>query len=447
MKKSDTGADRGASRGREETTRGIRDRQEARDPGIPLTLKLIAGPDMGRVFEIPQNDRAVRIGREPDNDLVLSDPTASRYHVEIRKRSEGYLLKDLSSTNGTLLDGVRVREVFVDLGACVRIGTTEIKLVRTGAESEGPVESELAGLYGRSEKMREVFRLIRKIAPTSLTTLITGETGTGKELVARAIHKLGSRSEAPFIVFDCSAVPEELMENELYGHERGAFTGALNLKQGVFELGHGGTVFLDEVGELSLQQQPKLLRFLERQEIRRLGSTQTVAIDARIVAATNRYLDELTAAGRFREDLFFRLSVVQIHLPPLRERKDDIPLLLERFLQKGATAGRIKRFSGAALDLMTRYDWPGNVRELRHLVDRAALLTEGETVEASDIASYLRGMGNKTSPDPESLADLEKIAILKALDACGGNKTAAAKRLGIASSTLYEKLKKYEQAE
>ncbi|MBI2839425.1 MAG: sigma 54-interacting transcriptional regulator [Acidobacteria bacterium] len=431
----------GREQSREDTTRNIQGVEGSGREQASTVLRLISGPDAGREFPLLPASPVVRVGREPDNDLVLSDPTASRHHIEILQRPEGHLLRDLSSTNGTLLDGLRVREAFVPPNACVRVGTTDIKFV-SAQHGEEPAP-EFAGLYGQSEKMREVFRLISKVASTPLTALITGETGTGKELVARAIHKLSPRADAPFIVFDCSAVPEELMENELYGHQKGAFTGAMNMKKGIFELADEGTVFLDEVGELSMQQQPKLLRFLERQEVRRLGSTQGLTVDVRVIAATNRYLDEEMQAGRFREDLFYRVSVIQIHLPPLRERPEDVPLLVQHFLQHRLPREHLKQFSGEAMTFLTEYEWPGNVRELRHLVDRAVLLSPGDTIESADLTALLYGASRRPAGDGTLLADLEKTAILRSIQDCGGNKVAAAKRLGISASTLYEKLKRF----
>jgi DNA-binding NtrC family response regulator len=243
--------------------------------------------------------------------------------------------------------------------------------------------------------MREIYAILEKIAPTDTTVIVEGETGTGKEVVARTIHRLSRRREGPFIVFDCGAVPENLIESELFGHEKGSFTGAISTRQGVFEMAHGGTVFLDELGELQLDLQPKLLRVLEQREVKRVGGLKPIRVDVRVVAATNRNLEKEVRAGRFREDLFYRLSVVRLILPSLRERKEDLPLLVQHFLKNGnynrtREGGRkVREISRDALERIIAYDWPGNVRELHNVIERAVSFADTDVVEVRDLPDHV----------------------------------------------------------
>ncbi len=302
------------------------------------------------------------------------------------------------------------------------------------------MEPPLPGFVGASLPMQEVFALIRRIGPSTRAALLTGESGTGKELVARALHAISQRRE--FIAVNCSALPEQLLESELFGHDRGAFTGAERSSMGLFEAAHGGTLFLDEIGELPAALQPKLLRALESGEIRRVGATTAQRVDARVVAASNRDLDAEVAAGRFREDLFWRLNVLHIHLPPLRDRPADIPPLAEHF------AGD-RPIAGDAMALLTAYPWPGNVRELRNAIDRALTLSTGDTVRPDDLPPRILRAGRATtivsdaSRRQVSLRDLEREYILEILRQVGGNKTRAAEILGLDRKTLYRKLDEY----
>ena len=341
----------------------------------------------------------IDLGAAEDNDLVLEDDTVSRYHCRVYQEGNHYLVRDLGSTNGTFVNRVRIREAFLKPGMSITLGTSEI---RFGAYDEKfrivPSErSRFGDLIGRDDKMRSIYAILEKIAPTDATVVIEGETGTGKEVVARSVHQTSRRRSGPFIVFDCGAVPENLIESELFGHEKGAFTGAVSTRQGVFEMAHGGTVFLDELGELALDLQPKLLRVLEQREVKRVGGVKPIKVDVRVVAATNRDLEEEVRAGRFREDLFYRLSVVRIHLPPLRDRKEDIPLLIQRFLKAGRFnqlpdgARRVAQISRPTLDRLMDYDWPGNVRELHNVVERAVSFCETDTIEVRDLPDHLVG--------------------------------------------------------
>ncbi|MBC7105896.1 MAG: sigma-54-dependent Fis family transcriptional regulator [Firmicutes bacterium] len=312
-------------------------------------------------------------------------------------------------------------------------------------------DSRLDTIIGRSPKMQQVYKFIGKVADRNVTVLIQGESGTGKELVARAIHRNSRRWNQPFVKINCATIPEALLESELFGHERGAFTGAVGRKLGKFELAHRGTVFLDEIGELSPATQAKLLRFLQEKEFERVGGTETIRVVVRVLAATNRNLQRMVEEGTFREDLFFRLNVVAISLPPLRERKEDVPLLVEYFLKKYTREfnKEVKAFSPEAMDLLRRYDWPGNVRELENLVERAVVMADGPVVLPGDLPYNLqRTRREEGAVAPrmtlkEIVADVEREVILRALRENDWNRTATAAALGLNRRSLYAKMKEY----
>lgn len=351
----------------------------------------------------------ITIGTNEDNDLVLDDQTVSRRHCRILQRNDRYLVEDLGSTNGTFVDGVRIERAYLEPGSALSIGNTRIDFTPLDEEvAVEPTEDERFGsIVGQSEAMREMFGILDKIAPTSATVVIEGETGTGKEVVARTIHDMGPRSDEDFVVFDCGAVPESLVESELFGHEKGSFTGAVMSRKGLFEVAEGGTIFLDEIGELSPELQPKLLRVLEEEEIRRVGSNEPIPIDVRVVAATNRSLEEEVEAGRFREDLFYRLSVVRLELPPLRERLEDVEPLVSHFLQTREFNldeeghPEVTSVASDALEALADYDWPGNVRELVNVVERACSLTDRGRLELEALPGHISGteaLGMASSP-------------------------------------------------
>lgn len=304
----------------------------------------------------------------------------------------------------------------------------------------------LPGLVGKSPKMASLYHLIRDVAPTDSTVLLLGESGTGKEVVARAIHQESPRHGKPFVVIDCAAYPATLLESEIFGHEKGAFTGALRRKKGRFEQAHGGTVFLDEIGEIPLSAQVKLLRVLQTQQIERLGGEETKNLDVRILAATNQDLVELVKQDRFREDLYYRLKVFPITLPPLRDRINDVPRLARHFLARfnGEHGKDIDDFSDEAMRIMLDYSWPGNVRELENLVERSLILAKGKRIHPWDLPKDMR---DNRPPAPMSLENQEKTALETVLEQCSWNKKKAAKRLGISRTTLYRKIKKHSLAE
>ena len=294
-------------------------------------------------------------------------------------------------------------------------------------------------IVGESGKMKKVFDTIKKVAPTDITVLVEGETGTGKELVAKAIHTLSPRREHAFVPVNCAAIPKELIESELFGHEKGAFTGATNAREGKFQLAHGGTIFLDEIGDMSLDLQAKVLRILEDKELQRVGGSKSIPVDVRIIAATNKDLAEAVEKGTFREDLYYRLNVVAVKLPPLRDRKKDIMPLAEYFV-----AGRVKKISSKARRLLESYGWPGNIRELRNCVDRAVVLGDGKVIQPEDLPYTFR-KGGQVIPAPlEKLDHMEEDHIVRVLRYTDWNKSEAAKILGITRQTLDNKIKKYK---
>ena len=315
-------------------------------------------------------------------------------------------------------------------------------------------DGKFPDLVGRSDKISSVLRSLEKIAVTDTTVFIAGESGTGKELVARAIHRLSRRASGPFIKVNCGAITETLLESELFGHEKGAFTGAIKQKLGRFELADGGTLFLDEVGDVPPSMQVKLLRALQEQEFERVGGETPVKVNVRVVSATNKNLDDEVASGRFRADLFYRLHVVPVKLPPLRERKDDIPLLVQHFIDKlGPKINpRVRAASDATLGRIMAYAWPGNVRELENAIEQALVFAEGTEIGVGALPAFLQGDGDRDGDQlnvprelslPEILDDLERQLILKAYQKAGGVKTETARLLGVKTSALYYKLEKY----
>ena len=303
----------------------------------------------------------------------------------------------------------------------------------------------LENIVGKNHKMQATYDLIEDISQSDSTVLIQGESGTGKELIARAIHVLSPRKERPFVVANCSAYAQTLLESELFGHEKGAFTGAIRRKKGRFELADGGSIFLDEIGEIPPTTQLVLLRVLQEKKFERVGGEDTIKVDVRVIAATNRNLAQDMMGGRFREDLYYRLNVIPVMVPPLRERKDDIPLLVKHFLEVYSTASSkaIRGFSEEVMQIFLDYDWPGNVRELQNVVEHAVILAKGEMITQIDLPHSLKETFPRTYADISSLKDTEKNLILKVLNETDGNKYQAAKRLGITRSTLYGKLRKH----
>ncbi len=379
---------------------GTRIQRDVGPPTVNLRrckLVVIKGPQRGTEFVISSD--VIRVGKAPDNDLPVTDETVSRVHFEIVRDAKGYLLRDLRSTNGTFLDGAEIKEAYIRAGSIIAAGASELKFTPFEERIEIlPSEAdELGEMVGRSRQMREIFGLVERIAHTDATVLIEGETGTGKDMIARTLHQLSRRRDAPFIVVNCGAVAGTLIESELFGHEKGSFTGAVAARQGAFEIANGGTVFLDELGELSLDLQPKLLRVLEQRELRRVGGSKTLKVNLRVIAATRKDLRSEVEKGKFREDLYFRLNVVPIVAPSLRDRRDDIPMLVNHFLTKLTKPGQERPQLGeTAVAALMAHDWPGNVRELRNVMERALAL-------GTDPTSLVAPLGDSpfTAPPPD----------------------------------------------
>jgi DNA-binding NtrC family response regulator len=421
----------------------------------PLVLKkarfvVNKGRDEGREMVLPAP--RVTIGTLPENSLVLTDTTVSRQHAVVEETAKGYLLRDLDSTNGTFLNGVRVREGYLAAGSVIGLGQTEMTFspLEERLENLRSSADRFGALIGSSPPMQEVYGILERVSPTDVTVLLEGETGTGKELAARAVHAASRRAGGPFIVFDCGAVAPNLIESELFGHEKGAFTDAVKARQGAFELADNGTIFLDEIGELSLDLQPKLLRALDQRQTKRVGADKPVSINVRVISATNKDLEKEVKAGRFREDLYYRLSVVRVVMPPLRKRKEDIETIAGHLLAEISVeiSRTISGLSPEAAAALASYSWPGNVRELRNVLGRAAALSDSGRIEPKDL---FLSQGKKTDTleglHGRTLEEIEKAAIHATLKSVNGNKTEAARVLGIAYSTLYEKMKKYRMKE
>lgn len=342
-----------------------------------LGLRVRQGSDPDPVCRLDLSP--LSIGSSSANDLTVRDPLVSRRHCQVTLRDGHYWVHDLASTNGTYLDGQRVAEARLTLGSTLRIGGTELSLVALSKDRASDGESVRFGeMVGRSEPMRQLFAMLHSVADTPLTCLIFGPTGTGKELAAKALHDHSRRRERPFMVVDCGAVGAQFIEAKLFGYQRGAFTGAHEAMPGVFESAKGGTVFLDEIGELPLELQPKLLGVLERREAVRIGSHTPVKLDVRVIAATHRNLPEMVAEGSFRQDLLYRLGELSVRIPPLAERREDIEPLARAIIERESPASRL---SDDALSYLLQEEWPGNVRELRNTLRRAAILAKGGRID------------------------------------------------------------------
>jgi transcriptional regulator with GAF, ATPase, and Fis domain len=441
------------------------DRRPAKRQLRRAKMVVAEGPDKGK--ELVMERERVTVGRSVICDLVLSDKAVSGTHFEIVASEKGFLLRDLDSTNGTYCGDLQVREVWIKPNTVIRVGQSHLRF----EPQKGIVDIELSGkerfheLIGCSVRMREIFATLEKIAATDLTVLVRGETGTGKELVARALHQASRRASQPLVVQDCGAIPKDLIESTLFGHERGAFTGATERHRGSFEQADGGTIFLDELGELDLNLQPKLLRVLENREIKRVGGDRQIPVNVRVVAATNRDLRQMVNEGTFREDLFYRLSVVQIELPPLRDRPEDIPLLVDNFLADVSA----RRFPGenkmltVAPDAMRRmqaYPWPGNIRELKNTVERAGSLADDLELTVRDLMPSSQKTPSPALPGgtaeqfvdeglpfkeaKQRVVDTFEAAYLKALlDKHGHNITRSAQAAGLTRYHLRELAKRF----
>jgi DNA-binding NtrC family response regulator len=409
-----------------------------------LRVQVIDGPDRDRVVEHSGGNLAV--GTSPDNELVLTDPTVSRYHLELRCE-EGVLVKDLGSRNGTFIGDVRVHEALVPVGARLRLGRTVIALLDVGIEATpAPLRTpEIPGLVAASPAMHEIACAVERLAQSNVSVLVQGETGTGKELIARAIHEAGTRGRGPFVVVDAGALPATLIASQLFGHERGAFTGAERRQEGAFELAHGGSIFLDEIGELPLAVQPALLGVLERRSFRRLGGKEDIQVDVRVISATHRDLRSEANQGTFRADLYFRLAVARIEIPPLRDRPEDIEPLVEHFAREITGAPGLP-FSEATMAALRAHRWSGNVRELRNVVESALAMG---TVSLDGLASAAPDTARAGAIVPyraaraEALAAFERRYLRSLIEATGGNASAAARAASMDRPYLLSLLRRH----
>jgi DNA-binding NtrC family response regulator len=436
-----------AARMGDEATRALGSRLPLGPVGR-LSIAVARGKDAGLHAKPPAGARA-SVGTAADADVILTDATVSRYHVELAPTDGGILVRDLGSTNGTFAGNVRVREALVPRGAMLRLGDTT--LVVDAATAEGATdaalettEPTLPGVVYASAAMREVARRVGQIAPHATAVLVEGETGAGKELVARAVHALSPRRAGPFVTVDAAALPPTLLEAELFGHERGAFTGADRARAGAFERAAGGTVFLDELGELSLGAQAALLGVLERKRLRRVGGDRELAVDVRVVSATNRDLRAEVNRGAFRADLYYRVAGARVVVPPLRDRPEDVPVLARHFAAELGAGGALGEDVVAAL---ASARWPGNVRELRSAVERAVAFGPGDLAALFDDAPQAAASGGAIEryrdAKARAVAEFEERYVRALMSATGGNASEAARRAQMDRPYLLELLRKH----
>jgi two-component system response regulator GlrR len=407
-------------------------------------LRVVEGPDEG--LEARSSGEEATVGTEPGNDLLLTDRTVSRHHLLVRATARGIELRDLDSTNGTVLGGYRIRTAYAEPRSLIAVGRSVIQLDLLEEE----IREELSGadhfgrVLGTSPAMRRMFALLERFAPTEGVILLEGETGTGKEVIAESVHQLSARSAGPFVVVDCGAIPPTLIESELFGHVRGAFTGAAQARRGAFEAAGGGTLFLDEIGELPLEVQPVLLRALESRTFRRVGEQQPTSADFRVIAATNRDLRAEVNRGRFRADLFYRLAVLRVKVPPLRDRSGDVPLLVHHFCQE-LGAGEEIRLPADLVTALAGQRWPGNVRELRAAVQRALLFGDAvrwrEGAAAAPPAIDLSVTYGEAKERAVAVWEADYVRAL--VGAFEGNVSRSARAVGMSRSHLRALLTRY----
>jgi Nif-specific regulatory protein len=424
-------------------------------------LIAIAGLMEGAFFILPEQE--ITVGSDPSNLLLVEDTAVSPFHCVIAGRDGEFRLRNAGTQTGLTVNGLPVEERVLVHGDEVRIGET--LFLYLAYEAETPADFRLQreidrlelenrrlqaasnvdhDMVGDSPAIRSVYQFIAKVAPTDSTVLIHGESGTGKELVARAVHRNSRRAAKPFVAINCAAIAETLLESEMFGHEKGSFTGAVAQKRGKLEAADGGTIFLDEIGEMSPALQAKLLRVLQEHEFERVGGTRSIRTDLRVVAATNRDLAEEARRGVFRQDLYYRLNVVKVTMPPLRDRRRDIPLLAQHFIQKFArrASRQVVGLSPEARDLLMRYDWPGNVRELENAIERAIVMGSTEFILPEDLPETLfedaeSRAGSSLAYFHEAVNEAKKQVIQRAFDQSGGNYTEAARLLGLHPNYLH----------
>lgn len=397
------------------------------------------------------------VGREPPCEIVVRDSSISRQHARFTMRNGEIWAEDLDSRNGTVRADRRIQRERLEPGDDVLVGTARLVLVGTQPrpERKSEIPTDLGGFVIQNEKMKRLYEDVARVARTNVPVLILGESGSGKEHAAEAVHGFSTRKDGPFVVVNCAAIPPSLLEATLFGHERGAFTGAVGKAAGMFERANGGTLFLDEIGELTSSAQAALLRAAESQRISRIGSSTDLAVDVRLVAATHCDLDAMVEDGTFRQDLYFRLNGIKLVVPPLRERADEIDLLVQKFVEQSRQEWnvRVEGVTANAMDVLRAYSWPGNVRQLRHAIERAALLSTGGKIRLEDLPDYVfaRASGKKEAPQfvtgmedlalREQLVKFERALIEEALRRTGGNRRAASRLLRIPVRTLFRKVR------
>ena len=422
-----------------------------------FALQVIPGPDAGQ--SLAAANESVTVGTAQNNDLILSDSSVSRYHLRVEVSPNGFLLSDLDSTNGTTAGNLRLRQGVADAAVDLRLGETLLRFSPLAEQEEVPMlaADRFGEVLGQSPVMRELFRKLQSAASRDVTVLLEGATGTGKELIAEEVHRHSSRREAPFIIVDCGAIPTQLIESELFGHIKGAFTGATADRAGAFEEAHGGTIFLDEVGELDLAMQPRLLRALENRQVKRLGESHHRSVDTRVIAATNSDLKRRVNKGTFRPDLFYRLAVVHLRIPPLCQRPEDMELLVRHMLPRIARQSGLERLPDIDAEMlrrMTEHSWPGNVRELRNLLERMVVLSHGSTPFDPLSELHREPAGQHAVLDrllelpfreakAQWLAYFDRQYLTSLLDGCGFNVAEAARQSGINRVHLFRLIKKY----
>jgi DNA-binding NtrC family response regulator len=421
-----------------------------------VVLRVASGPEQGRELALRRGNR-YSVGSADDGDLVLSDPTVSRSHCEVVVHHDGIEVVDLDSHNGSYFRGAQFDRVKVGVGAKLRIGGTELELRVSDAAPGSGGAQRFGDMVGEGPATGRLFEQLRKVAATDVSVLIQGETGTGKELTARGIHEASARRSKPFVVCDLAGVARTLIESELFGHVRGAFTGANRDHAGVFERADGGTIFLDEVGELEIEMQPRLLRALESGKVKRVGSNDYRQFNVRVLAATNRDLPTEVKAGRFRDDLFHRLAVMRVRLPPLRERRADIPGLVQHFIAAVAPTAELS-VDDDTIVALSSHDWPGNLRQLRNVIERAVALSIGRTeLDGSmlglDEVQPRAGSGAQSvqadvsvpfKDAKERLVETwERDYLETLLDECDGNVSQAARRAGLNRVHFHRLLRKH----
>jgi two-component system, NtrC family, response regulator GlrR len=416
-------------------------------------LELLDGTTAARTFDVGSGVARCSIGSHASNDVVIDDPTVSRFHCEIHVDGSRAFVRDLESRNGTVVDGVLTRDAFLRAGSIINVGRASLRFQPRDQSSPILVSEKkaLGDLVGHSLAMRSCFAILERAAETDVTILLEGETGTGKSRAARAVHMLSSRAKRPFLTLDCAALPPNLLESELFGHKKGAFTGAIDDRAGIFEDANGGTVFLDEIGEIPLELQPKLLKALEDREIRRVGTTGYKPIDVRVIAATNRDLRMEVNAGRFRADLYYRLAVVRVLIPSLRQRPEDIRPIAEQLLDRLAAPAEVR----AALKTpefmarLTQAAWPGNVRELRNHLERCLVFRDALPPTESGDAGGATMVVSADEPYAEArrkaLEVFERSYVKALLELHGGNVTRAAEAADVDRAYLYKLLRRHRE--